>query len=100
MNWKRGFFRLWVLGACCWGAFWLLTLQEDVSPYFESLLNPQKIIDPFKFPEYEQLTRAEILAREQRMAFRGLVFALLPPLFVLMLGFSVAWVAVGFKRKT
>ena len=60
MNWKCGFSRLWVIGACGWATFWILALQEDIYPFFETLFDPQKIVDPFYFSG-ENLTRSEML---------------------------------------
>lgn len=74
-NWKRGFFRLWVVGTGLWIAGQGLNVAQLV-------LDRQ-----FKLDDVPQVT------------VFGSIFALAPPLAVLLAGAAVFWVTGGFARS-
>ncbi len=120
MNWSRGLLRLWVVAS----AAWVLLIGVTLGPSYLSELRaiststaPQttgRDKAPFVLPSEQdpcdfrcELAQADRADEEDRLrppTISGLLadaakwFAL-PPLVMLMVGITLRWVAVGFRRK-
>jgi hypothetical protein len=109
-NMRRGLLRFWVLGTACWIVAGVYLHQNDLLV----------IIGYTKFPDWEFTTLANCWERDStgsrwvdawsswfrpecyaahRRAYWGLVWVLMPPVAVLILGSSIGWVLSGFRGK-
>lgn len=115
MNWKRGFLRLWIVLT----VFWILTLFVYMQPghQIRHLLaeTPTVVIQPAPEAETEDARKARLLSNARQRATQArakalkhvapeklgefAVVTLAPPVGVLLLGWLVAWVVGGFRRK-
>jgi hypothetical protein len=108
MRWQRGLFGLWIVlsafwiagvGAVTWATFPRLLTDAE----FSILANPQKpgvpddvVPDADDTPaseSHQEVRSAERLAYVQRAAILGVA----PPIFVLVVGAALAWMARGFR---
>ncbi len=115
MNWKRGFLRLWIVLAVVWIAASLLAMKPWREIGHLLAETPTVVIQPAPEVETEDARKARLLshARQRAMYERArmlkhfapkklgefTVVALAPPVGVFLLGWLVAWVVGGFKRK-
>jgi hypothetical protein len=126
MNWRRGFFRTWVLVSFIWLIVWAFTFlrgaenkigiarmsnAELVAEYCKS---PRGVPPPPEgFYTAECLERLKANSRafenwgggdgyvEQGYRVAGVLdlpFLIAPPIFLLLLGVFVAWVFAGFSK--
>jgi hypothetical protein len=124
LNWRKGFFRLWLAASCIWvifiGTAWT---YRAVAGYAESLKIVQemshysvpgkessictvreiyeaagiKVPESVVWPEYYTLT--ELKERREHEIFISLGVAFLLPATVLLLGMIAMWVFWGFSPK-
>ena len=81
MNYRRGFFRAWVLLTVLWVVGVAYVSGPDLYPEFK-LIGPPGTHDPW-----------DSLLRSTAVAF-------LPPLALLALGAMLGWAFSGFRRQT
>ena len=91
MNWRHGFFRLWLLLALLWWGSW--------GVYFVSsgAFDPPTPLPPSPaLPEGFVLDGpGESLSTREEPPY---VIAIAPPFVVFILGWAIAWVLTGFKQ--
>ena len=119
MRWKRGLFRVWVVLSVLWiaGAAWVqITPPTD---YFADLGGPPRTWTPEDYfsdifgPPRTRSGCEEAAKRESRVNVeacverahmenwrdaRRVMWGLLPPLLILVLGTAVTWIIQGFQR--
>ena len=112
MNWRRGFFRLWIAVSVLWITISVTFVTPlVVVPAFRTLSPVEEVelpdapmsIEGFDW-EKAQAIAAEMLAERQAgqqqraIALSGAVIAA-PPVGLLLIGMAVGWIFGGFRRK-
>ena len=80
MNWKSGLFRVWVILTVCWAAPQTWHEWSDI-----------KGARGGGIPTIYQNAQDYWIATGERI--------LLPPVLLLLLGFAMAWIALGFRSS-
>jgi len=121
MNWKRGLFRLWLIGAVLWVGAWAVFARPDAAVVRYLSVDVASVrtanpFDQFDMPKsgtagavaVESLPRSRILldrddpeyirreARERLYLFGAIGLA--PPAVVFLFGLGLLWAFAGFGR--
>jgi hypothetical protein len=102
MNWQRGLLRLWLVASLLWIGFlsWIGYQRYVVLSCFDrrkahpALGNPFDCIPATGFPDFDYL-----LPGSARV-YDFVVMAFVPIMVTLIVGMIVAWIAMGFRRKS
>ncbi|MGD0401313.1 MAG: hypothetical protein ABSC04_20675 [Syntrophobacteraceae bacterium] len=124
LNWRKGFFRLWLAASCIWVIFCgIVMVYPSATSYIESLKIVQemshysvpgkessictvkeiyeaagiKVPESVVWPEYYTLTKLK--ERREHEIFISLGVAFLVPATALLLGMIAMWVFWGFAPK-
>jgi hypothetical protein len=107
MNWKRGFFRVWLVLSVCWLGFWALGIYEHVverssAAAAHACFMAKKDIpppgNPFDCFDGVRGNRFADLIPLPRSISNYVAIALGPPIALLLLGLVTIWVSRGFRR--
>lgn len=111
VNWRKGFFRVWVLGAVLWMPLSALVVADDLVQANRReaetrLLSDQDVFGTVPRDSNGVVTFDDIpLASEVDAALDASDYsvvaavAFLPPLVVLIAGFALGWVYRGFRAS-
>ena len=114
IEWRRGFFRLWLVLSAIWIAgvgysfrddLWLLT-QRDLIIESSSEVAPAPTESIKEPPSGDEATTAELSRKAdvirlelRAAAFGALGVVVLPPLLTLLAGLLLGWIGHGFSQK-
>jgi hypothetical protein len=107
MNWKLGFFRIWVVACICWAAFvgWLFYNATVVSSRMTATQEAcvaDRRADPSLgnvFDCFDKGIRFEDLSTFGSLVTKHLALAIGPMIGALVLWFVAVWVVAGFNRR-
>lgn len=110
VNWRKGFFRVWVLGAVLWMPLSALAVADDLARANRREAEAKFLADyaarPVPRDSNGVVTFDDIpLASEAGAALDASDYsqvaavALIPPLVVLIAGFALGWVYRGFRAS-
>jgi hypothetical protein len=108
MNWKPGFFRIWIVASVCWVAFVGFAFYSEILVPRQLALTQVGCIQAHRAnPALGKVSDCLYNGRllfDDRIPFRSvlpkyLAMAFGPIFAVLLLGFSFAWIVAGFKRR-
>ena len=85
LNFKRGFFRLWVICSCAWAAMWVVLMWDSVKKYISA---------PPPTPLPEGLVRFD---EAMNPILSAALLAASFPVASFILGLFVIWIFKGFK---
>ncbi len=98
MNWRRGLFRLWLIGSAVWiGGVLAVAAQEKAIPSLMigcSALH-EFVLEDGQKPGPDYFAQCEGKWREERLRLFALVIA--PPVGAFILAVALTWIGRGFK---
>ena len=97
MNWKRGLFRVWAAASLLWAVLWTLLNWSGVAASLSDLSCLVSGGSSGPWCEYRLIGAIAVYGLEDRRFWVGL---LAPPLAALLFGYTVLWIARGFRPKT
>src|SRR5262249_52725058 len=108
MNWKLGFFRIWIVASICWLAFVGFAFYSyEISPRqlaaTQAACAEARQANPALGNVFDCFEKGGPLFADL-IPLKGvlptwLVLAFVPLFAVLLLGFAIAWISAGFKRR-
>ena len=100
MNWRRGLFRIWIVGSVIWisGTFWAIQPLENSAPLWGPATYASVDYGAAKRAGY---TTAEIRGYLDRKPLTEFAeWGAVPPIVLGVFGLSTCWIVAGFKARS